>query len=371
VRAEAPTATKAAPPPARRSGTSTLIYTDSGASTLNATAQASGGVGGSTDNGIAGAGGSATATVTASSSTASSVSGTANAYGGGGGSNNTTGAYAAGGNASATASVNGNGGAGQATANATGGAGGGSETANATATVTNATTGSAAATSEAQFILSTTSATQNVTTTATAPVGAATNAITEATVNSPLQAVALSNGEVYAAAELTPGGPAIGVGGFGAESDGTATPLTYDATADFTFVTTTGEDVILNLTSGSGGPVPFPPSDTFDLVFTYQLNNGTIISDTFTSVAAADAFFDTGMAINLGDVGADTQLVDLTFTFTGAGDAPNYGMTYDLSETSPTPTIPEPSTWAMMMIGFGGLGYMSWRRVNRAKAAAA
>jgi PEP-CTERM motif len=33
--------------------------------------------------------------------------------------------------------------------------------------------------------------------------------------------------------------------------------------------------------------------------------------------------------------------------------------------------IPEPSTWAMMLIGFASLGYVSWRRATRAKAAAA
>jgi PEP-CTERM motif len=34
------------------------------------------------------------------------------------------------------------------------------------------------------------------------------------------------------------------------------------------------------------------------------------------------------------------------------------------------PTIPEPSTWAMMIVGFAGLGYLGWRR-GRARPAAA
>jgi hypothetical protein len=45
--------------------------------------------------------------------------------------------------------------------------------------------------------------------------------------------------------------------------------------------------------------------------------------------------------------------------------------TYNTSGTSLTPTILEPSTWAMMLIGFASLGYVSWRRATRAKAAAA
>ena len=30
--------------------------------------------------------------------------------------------------------------------------------------------------------------------------------------------------------------------------------------------------------------------------------------------------------------------------------------------TPPTPAVPEPSTWAMMLIGFGGIGFMMYRR---------
>ena len=90
----------------------------------------------------------------------------------------------------------------------------------------------------------------------------------------------------------------------------------------------------------------------------------------FTSVAAADAFFN-GMAINLGDFAAGTQTLDLTYAFTASGDASGYMVTYNTAGMGVTPTIQEPSTWAMMLIGFGGLGYMGWRRVNRAKAAPA
>jgi hypothetical protein len=33
--------------------------------------------------------------------------------------------------------------------------------------------------------------------------------------------------------------------------------------------------------------------------------------------------------------------------------------------------IPEPSTWAMMLIGFAGLGFAGYRRATRASAASA
>ena len=62
---------------------------------------------------------------------------------------------------------------------------------------------------------------------------------------------------------------------------------------------------------------------------------------------------------------------DLPPVRTGEGDAPGYVVTYNTSGTGIAPTIPEPSTWAMMLIGFAGLSYVGWRRANRAKAAAA
>jgi hypothetical protein len=30
--------------------------------------------------------------------------------------------------------------------------------------------------------------------------------------------------------------------------------------------------------------------------------------------------------------------------------------------------IPVPSTWAMLLVGFGGIGFMAWRRAVRARA---
>jgi threonine/homoserine/homoserine lactone efflux protein len=32
-----------------------------------------------------------------------------------------------------------------------------------------------------------------------------------------------------------------------------------------------------------------------------------------------------------------------------------------------TPTVPEPSTWAMMLLGFAGLGYAGYRRARAAR----
>jgi hypothetical protein len=58
----------------------------------------------------------------------------------------------------------------------------------------------------------------------------------------------------------------------------------------------------------------------------------------------------------------------LTFTPTNifvnvAGESPNAGDQLILDVTSgSTPTVPEPSTWALMLLGFAGLGFAGWRR---------
>ena len=143
--------------------------------------------------------------------------------------------------------------------------------------------------------------------------------------------------------------------------------LTYNATTDLTFLTTTTEDIYLNLTGGA----ELPGSDPFQsLTFTYSIDGSTPVVETFTTVAAADAFFN-GMSINLGDFAAGTQTLDLTYALTAEGDAPNYYLQFNTAGTGVAPTVPEPSTWAMMLIGFAGLSYVGWRRANRAKAAAA
>jgi PEP-CTERM motif len=36
--------------------------------------------------------------------------------------------------------------------------------------------------------------------------------------------------------------------------------------------------------------------------------------------------------------------------------------------TGASPAVPEPSTWAMMLLGFAGLGFLSWRGSRNAVA---
>jgi hypothetical protein len=57
-----------------------------------------------------------------------------------------------------------------------------------------------------------------------------------------------------------------------------------------------------------------------------------------------------------------------------AGDEPGAGDKLILNVTTftPTPVVPEPSTWALMLLGFAGLGIAGYRRkFGRAQTARA
>jgi hypothetical protein len=45
----------------------------------------------------------------------------------------------------------------------------------------------------------------------------------------------------------------------------------------------------------------------------------------------------------------------------GGTPFPTFNATFSLSGS----TVPEPSTWAMMLLGFAGLGYACYRRARR------
>ena len=88
------------------------------------------------------------------------------------------------------------------------------------------------------------------------------------------------------------------------------------------------------------------------------LDGAEVVDETFTSLEPADLFFDDHV-LNLGAVSGVTFSCDLV-----AGGAGGYGM--DLAFGG---AVPESSTWAMMLIGFGGLGYVTARRAGKGRSA--
>jgi hypothetical protein len=48
------------------------------------------------------------------------------------------------------------------------------------------------------------------------------------------------------------------------------------------------------------------------------------------------------------------------------GSNEGFGFTYGLATTGAVGGEPEPSTWAMMLLGFVGLGFVTYRRQQKA-----
>jgi choice-of-anchor C domain-containing protein len=68
-------------------------------------------------------------------------------------------------------------------------------------------------------------------------------------------------------------------------------------------------------------------------------------------------------------VGLSETITFLSTSCCNDGDNPlAFGPALDLVSVS---AVPEPSTWAMMLLGFAGVGYFAWRRNKKAAIAAA
>ena len=284
--------------------------------------------------------------------------GTAEAIGGNGGIGTGGNAAGAGGDANATATVKAGGQYGEADGSAMGGlsdvkAG----KANATATVSNATSGFAKADSTAK------SSAATVKTVATSPVdgiAGTASAIAGATIDGgPLAVIPTGAGQTVSLADFHPDQSTFASVAFSAGFGGVTqpAPLDYLAEALFTFSTTTAEDLkitfgLVNADEGSGGA---------SLVFKYDVNGAWTELD-FAALSDAEAYFSgPGGTLDLGVLTTGRQLIDFTFDLTANGDPPGFSMAFDAFATPATSPVPEPSTWAMMLAGFLGLGFAGFR----------
>jgi hypothetical protein len=78
--------------------------------------------------------------------------------------------------------------------------------------------------------------------------------------------------------------------------------------------------------------------------------------------------FDFGNTLTAGQHSANLQIfsnaplfIDPFAFFTDSS-----GNTFSIDAVGPAPAVPEPSTWAMMLLGFAGLGFMAYRRKSKA-----
>jgi PEP-CTERM motif-containing protein len=104
------------------------------------------------------------------------------------------------------------------------------------------------------------------------------------------------------------------------------------------------------------------PSDSFNLSTTIQESANSefeVILDVDASVMTS-----VGKASGYGFV---DPFFFIPITDPNAGDYTI--LTSDGIGNFPVPTVPEPSTWAMMLLGFAGLGFAGWRTSRRKSAA--
>jgi PEP-CTERM motif len=143
------------------------------------------------------------------------------------------------------------------------------------------------------------------------------------------------------------------------------------------------------LPDGDGGSNTYSASSTFDSVypfdlqlglidsqlpgfssgagfqsmeFTIEANGVEILDTTFRSLSIAESFFHDDVI----DLGSDFgSTIDLTFGYTLVADGTGgFGFDFALGGA-----VPEPSTWAMMLLGFAGLGFAGRRARRRVIAA--
>jgi PEP-CTERM motif len=135
-------------------------------------------------------------------------------------------------------------------------------------------------------------------------------------------------------------------------ADGGGESDTYSASSTFDFAY--GGDLELGLIDSQ--LTGFSSGAGFESIeFTIEADGNEILDTTFRSLAVAESFFHDDV-IDLGsDFGPN---FDLTFGYTLVADgAGGFGFDFALGGA-----VPEPSTWAMMLAGFAGLGFMGSRR---------
>jgi hypothetical protein len=187
----------------------------------------------------------------------------------------------------------------------------------------------------------------------------------------------ITAGQAVSNAILTPSGPNIGVGAMSAAYGGQ--PEQYEATATFDFKPSATETLYLNLLSDQVSGIG---SDSLGLEV---LINGTTIDiqKSFPSLGDAETFLGADPSLGTFTDGIPVSIeIEILFDYT-SGTSGGFAFTYDLAKARLTPTpgiaaldfaspaVPEPSPWAMMILGFAGLGLAGYRRSRKGAAFAA
>jgi hypothetical protein len=112
-----------------------------------------------------------------------------------------------------------------------------------------------------------------------------------------------------------------------------------------------------------------PGSNVISLTFTIGSS-----SFDFTNTVGANVQFHNGQFFAVGPLFASTAGAVFTtngnqYTYFAFGTSTNGTITATLAQP-PVTAVPEPSTWAMLILGFAGVGFMTYRRRKTAALAA-
>jgi hypothetical protein len=154
-----------------------------------------------------------------------------------------------------------------------------------------------------------------------------------------------------------PGGPAITFSGLGTNGTIGSPPKSYS----YNTPTTAGGPFTPN-------PGNFPGTYNYEVTCTNdttgKICNGPL-KFTASGATSADPFV-IGSPLGGGLFPTDNIAIVADLSVNGACGSPCTAGTGDVGSTLVTTAVPETSTWAMMILGFLGVGYMAYRRKNGA-----
>jgi hypothetical protein len=139
----------------------------------------------------------------------------------------------------------------------------------------------------------------------------------------------------------------------------TITPIKGGTLTDLIF--TPADDTLFTDFSFRGQLAPLGDTGVIDVKWTDSSGtSGTLV---FTGVPGPDSDF-----ARLGIVSTDETLKSVE-VFTAAGESFDEFKQVQFSAASIPPSIPEPSTWAMLLLGFAGLGFAGYRKAQSGRIA--
>lgn len=105
-----------------------------------------------------------------------------------------------------------------------------------------------------------------------------------------------------------------------------------------------------------------------DVVLSWVATSGPGVGDVFTETLTTVAAINRAVTDQIGlkltgtATGGSFMNVPITLNLTASESMDLIDVEFTNATTSVTPSIPEPSTWVMMALGFGALGYAGFRR---------